>query len=218
MTQVFSRRLVIVGAGGHAAVVIEAVQAVGLWEIVGLLDPDPPSSKVLGVPVLGGDEQMAQMLARGVTEAVIAIGGNALRERLGRSAVRMGFALPAIVHPTALIAPSARIGDGVVVMARAVIGTRTVISDLAIINTGAVLDHDNFVGVAAHVAPGCTLAGCVSVGDRTLVGVGTSVRPETKVGPDAIVGAGSAVVSDVPERAVVGGAPARTLQRREATL
>lgn len=214
MMTTFPRRLVVVGAGGHAKVVIEAARASGLWDVVGLIDPSPAATSALGVPVLGGDEMLPQLLAGGVSAAVIALGGNALRERLGRQAQDMGFELPSIVHPSALVSPSARLGAGVVVMARAVIGTEAVVSDLAIVNTGAVLDHDNFVGIAGHVAPGCALAGNVSVGDRSLVGVGSAVRPQIRIGADVVIGAGSVVVADVPDGAIVAGAPARPLRER----
>lgn len=214
MTTTIPRRLVVVGAGGHAKVVIEAIRAVGLWEIVGLIDPSPAAKSALGIPVLGGDEVLPALLDDGVSVAVIALGRNALREQLGRRMHQMGFDLPTIVHPSALVSPSATLGAGVVVMARAVVGTEAIVSDFAIVNTGAVLDHDNVIGVAAHVAPGCALAGNVSVGDRSLVGVGSSVRPEVRIGVDAVIGAGSAVVTDVPDGAVVGGAPARNLPTR----
>src|SRR5689334_9742959 len=197
-------RVVVIGAGGHAKVVIEAVRAHGS-EVVGLIDPSPGVSSVLGVQVLGGDDALPDLRCQGLDAAVVALGGNALRERVGRRMRELDFALPCVVHPSALLSPSARLGTGVVIMARAVVGSETVISDLAIINTGAIIDHDNEIGVAAHVAPGCALAGNVRVGARALVGVGSAVRPGIRVGADAVVGAGSAVVADVPDRAVVGG-------------
>lgn len=207
-----SLRLVLVGAGGHAKVVLEAVRAAGLGEVVGLVDPAPNAGPVLGAPVLGGDEVLPRLRAEGVG-AVVALGGNALRERVGLRLREMGFALPAVVHPSALVSPSARVSEGAVVMARAVVGAETLVGELAIVNTGAVLDHDNRLGRAAHVAPGCALAGNVLVGDRALVGVGSAVRPGTRIGADAVVGAGSAVVREVPAGATVGGAPARPLRR-----
>jgi UDP-perosamine 4-acetyltransferase len=94
-----------------------------------------------------------------------------------------------------------------------VVGAETIIAHLAIVNTGAVVDHDNWIGIAAHVGPACGLAGNVHVGDRAQLGVGSAVRPGIRIGTDAIVGAGAAVVTDVPDGGLVGGVPARALRR-----
>jgi UDP-perosamine 4-acetyltransferase len=214
MTRATLLRVAIIGAGGHAKVVIEAIRAQG-GEVLGLVDPTPNLPPVLGVPILGGDEVLSALRAQGIDATVVAIGSNALRERLGRKARSLGFALPNVVHPSALLSPSARLGAGIVVMARAVIGTDSVVEDLAIVNTAATIDHDNEIGLAAHVAPGCALAGTVRIGARALIGIGSALRPGIRVGADAIIGAGSAVVADVPNAAMVGGAPAKALQRRD---
>jgi UDP-perosamine 4-acetyltransferase len=211
-----SRSVVILGASGHAKVVLEAVQAMGCFTVVGMTDPSAHVRSLLGVPVLGGDDILPDLRAQGTQAAVVALGDNTLRHTLGLRMRELGFELPPVIHPEAFISPTAQIQDGAVIMARAVVGTASVVRSFAIVNTGAIIDHDNVIGEAAHVAPGCSLAGCVRIGDRALIGVGSSIRPKITVGADAIVGAGSAVVSDIPDRACVGGVPARVLRRSSA--
>jgi UDP-perosamine 4-acetyltransferase len=210
-------RIVVVGAGGHAKVVLESLAASEVNEIVGLTDPDRGKWGTLlgGYPVLGGDDVLPTLRGEGVDGAIIALGANRLRSRLFEHAIALGFKMVNAIHPRSWISPSARIGDGVVVMAGAVINANARIGDNVIINTGATVDHDCHVGNHAHIAPGCHLGGNVQVGTGTLVGIGASVIPDKRIGQWSIVGAGAVVVRDLPDNCIATGVPAAVKNRNQ---
>jgi UDP-perosamine 4-acetyltransferase len=201
--------LVIIGAGGHAKPIIEALRAAGGTAICGILDADPTPRQVLGVPVIGDEAALPRLRREGIAAAFVAIGDNAVRERIGAVLAAHGFVLHSVVHPAALVSPSAAVGAGCAILARAVIGAEARIADLALVNTGAVIEHDCRIGPAAHAGPGCILAGAVRLGARSLVGAGAAIRPGIVIGADAVVGVGAAVIADVPDGARVAGVPAR---------
>lgn len=202
-------RLVILGAGGHAKVLIELWRALGTHQLVGCLSDGPAPAQLLGLPVLGGTGELERLRAEGIEAACIAIGANAARQRLGQQAVALGFALPPALHPGAILSPSAAIGVGAQVLAGAIVAAEARIDPLALLNHGAILDHDGVLGPAAHAAPHSTMAGGVRVGARALLGVGAQVKPGVSIGDDAVVGVGAAVVADVAPGATVAGVPAR---------
>ncbi len=194
-----------IGAGGHAKVVVATALAAGR-EVAAVLDDAP----ALFGTALGGarvEGPVASALAGyGDCEAVVAVGDNAARARLA-SLVRLPFAT--LVHPFSWIAPDASLGEGTVVFAGAVVQPGTRIGRHAILNTGCSVDHDGDVGDFAHVAPGARLAGAVTLGAGAFVGIGASVVQGRAVGAWATVGAGAAVVRDVDAGATVRGVPAR---------
>jgi UDP-perosamine 4-acetyltransferase len=210
MTRGGDRRIIVVGAGGHAKVVIDVLRSGG-WEPKGLLDPSYPSAPVSGVPVIGTDESAADLRRQGFYNAFVAIGRNDLRRRLSRELRALGFELPNAIHATASLSPSAVLGAGIAIMPNAVINAEAQISDFAIINTGAIVEHDCIVGEATHVAPRSALGGFCRLGQEVFFGIGAVARPESVIGDRAVVGAGATVVRDIEAGATVVGNPARRL-------
>lgn len=197
---------------------IEALNHEPRWEIVGLLDADPAlvGRRILGIPVLGDDGYLEQVAARGVHHFFIGVGsvGDAsVRRRLYTMAVERGMTAVVVVHPRAVVSPSAVIGPGTAVLAQAVVNAGALLGVNVIVNTGAIIEHDCVVEDHAHVATGARLASTVRVGRGAHVGAGATVRQRISIGEAAVVGIGAAVVADVPAKGVVVGVPARRLTR-----
>ena len=205
--------VVVIGAGGHAKVVVELIRAQGRYEVVGCTDPAPARGDVVGAPILGSDDILPDLYAQGVRHCFVALGDNPLRMKVARQVTSLGFELVNAVSPNAIVSPTARLGHGVAVMAGAVINAATVVEDLAIINTHSVVDHDCQIGEAAHVAPRATLAGGVRIGPLAFVGAGATIVPGVSVGESSIIGAGATVISNLGPNLVAVGVPARAVQR-----
>jgi UDP-perosamine 4-acetyltransferase len=207
-----TRRLLILGAGGHGRVVAALLAALPEWSLAGFVDAAPAAARAQGMPVLGDEAALPALLTAGIAHAIVAIGDNEARLAAGDRLVAGGFTLPPLVHPSVISASDATVGAGAVVFPRAVLGAGCRVGRLVIVNTGAIVEHDVILEDGAHVASGAVLAGGVRVGAAALVGVGAACRPGVTIGAGAVVGVGAGVTADVPPRAVVGGVPARLLR------
>jgi len=208
------RSVVILGASGHAKVIIEILEELREWDIAGCTSAAGIDTERFGYPVLGDDEVLPGLLESGIRHAFVAIGDNRVRHRVSQQVREAGFTLINAVSSRALISPRVQVGRGVAVMAGAIIQVDSVLEDGAIVNTGATVDHDCRVGAYAHIAPGVNLAGNVEVGEGAFLGIGSCVIPGVRIGSWAVVGAGAAVIEDVPDAVTVVGVPARVTKRR----
>lgn len=207
-------RVVGLGAGGHAAVVLDVLRSQGGVDIIGLLDPNPElwRTTVEGVAVLGDDSLLPSLKAEGIGAAFLGLGGTGdtrPRQRLYRTALDHGFVLVSAIHPSAVVGGGVRFGVGPTIMAGACVNSGTVCGDDVIVNTGAVVEHHCVIGAHVHVATGACLGGGVHVGDGSHVGLGAAVIQGVRIGSGVIVGAGAVVVRDVPDHVTVVGVPAR---------
>lgn len=189
------------GASGHGKVIKDILEAQGS-SVEGFVDDNLKLSSYCEKPVLHK--------ADGLTPMIVSIGINKTRKRI---VGKLNCQFSTAIHPSAMVSPSAKIGEGTVVMAGAVINADVVIGKHCIINTGASIDHECVVGDYCHIAPHATLCGQVHVGEGTLIGVGASVIPCIEIGDWCTVGAGAAVVANVPDNTTVVGVPAKALSK-----
>jgi acetyltransferase EpsM len=206
-------RIVIIGSGGHAAVVADILwrmrEAGDDVEPVAFVDDAPrlDSPTLCDLPVVAGG--LAVLPAVSHDAVVIAIGNNTVRSRMTEELRRHGRQLATARHPSSVIARDVQLGCGTVICAGAVINPGARIGVSVIVNSLSAIEHHNQIGDAAHIAPGVRLGGHVTVGDLTLVGIGSTVLPQTRIGARTVVGAGSVVVRDIPDDSVAYGVPAR---------
>jgi len=205
--------LLILGAGGHAKMVIEAARSQGLYEPTVCLgsDANDPLS-VLGVRVAPETDDTLRALLSEMRFAFVAIGSNRLRRKLSCKLEDLGYTLATIVANGAWLSPSARVGAGSVLLPRSAVGADASLGKGCIINTCSSVDHDCWLGDWVHIAPGSHLGGKVQVGEESFLGVGCSVIPEKRIGSRTTLGSGAVVVRDIPDDQTWVGCPARFLK------
>jgi sugar O-acyltransferase (sialic acid O-acetyltransferase NeuD family) len=213
-------RFLIWGGGGHGKVVADVVRAAG-GSVAGFADADPAK---LGEEVEPGggrvillEERLVEIVAarklpEGVDAIALAIGDNRLR--LERFEMLEGLNAPPLVHPTAVVSPSARLGRGTVVLPLAAINAEAVVGRAVIVNTGSVIEHDAVIDDGVHVAPRSVLGGGVRGGRRSWIGIGATVIQQVAIGAETRVGAGAVVIQDVGDGCTVAGVPAKSIVPR----
>ncbi|MDQ2828753.1 MAG: acetyltransferase [Chloroflexota bacterium] len=200
--------VLILGAGGHGKVVADILLCQGV-PVLGFLDDDPmlEGHARLGLPIVGRIDAYPCYEPSGL---VLGIGDTAQRRWVVR---RCGAEAQPLwrnaIHPRAIVAASARLGQGVTISAGAVVNPDASLDDHTIVNTGATVDHDCVVAAYGHIAPGASLAGGVRIGEGVLIGVGANICPNCSIGDWAVVGAGATVVRDIPAGVTAVGVPAR---------
>ena len=193
------KKVVIIGASGHGRVVADIVKA-NNDILIGFLDDD--NSKLC----LGKIDDYVNYLD---AFFVIAIGDSGLRREISN---RLNCKWYQAIHPSAVISPSASLGDGTVVMPNAVINANSRVGCHCIINTSSVLEHDNNIGSYVHISVGAKVGGGVAVGDSSWIGIGATITNNITICADCVIGAGAVVVKDISSPGVYVGVPAKPLQ------
>lgn len=209
-----AENILVFGAGGHAKVVIDAIEKQRMSATIWVFDDNPATwgGKLSGYPVIGGLETLLQDSLKYPADcSIVAIGNNVLRLKIAAILVEHGMPLGVVIHPSAVVSRGAEIGAGTVLFANSVVNSDSCIGDNVIVNTGATIDHDCIISNGVHVAPGVNVCGGVSVGQHTFIGAGSVIIPGVKVGNNVTIGAGSTVLNDIKDNAKVAGTPAREI-------
>lgn len=199
--------IIIYGGGGHGKALIDLLRVLNAYRIIGILDDGlEPGNVIMGVPVLGGQDQLLQLYDRGVRQAINAVGGVgnvAVRILIFQRLLEAGFVCPPVIHPTAFVETSAVLSSGVQVMPHAYVGSQARLGFGTIVNTGAIISHDCHLEDFVNISPGAMLAGEVRVGAGSLVGMGATINLGVQIGAGSRIGNGSTVIKDVPDKGLV---------------
>lgn len=204
---------VIVGAGGQGRVILENWRAAEPDARFVFVDDDAAlhGTTILGAVVVGATA-MSVELARAGAEVVLAFGNNKTRLAVADRLTAGGLSRwGTVIHPSAVVMPSATLGQGTVVFAGAVVNTGARLGEHVVVNTGVIVEHDSVVGRGASLSPGSRSGGRIEIGEGAFLATGVTVAPRVRVGAWAVVGAGAVVVRDIPERVLAFGVPARVV-------
>lgn len=198
----------IFGAGGHAKVVLDALQLQSIYGVAGIFTDTSSESEFLGIRILDTQENVKRYLGE-VSKGIMAFGNIEARFRLCKELMSIGFDFVNIMHPKVIVSSTANIGRGNFFAAGAIVNAYATIGDNCIINTGSIVEHDCILEDNIHMAPNSTICGNVRIGRNTLIGAGAIVVPGITIGENVVVGAGSVVLEDVPNNRTVVGVPAK---------
>ena len=209
------RRCVVYGASQGGRSVVECLKAMGGYEVVAFLDDDPnrKGTTYYGLPVWPADE-LENLHRKDIGALATHIAVRELRLKIRDRSKAAGVYMLNVIHPSAVVADSVRMGVGNIIKAGAVLDTDVRLGDCCIIDNGVIIPHHNRIGNACHLAPGVRMGGDCDIHDCTLVGIGATISARIQIGSNVVVAPGACVVRNVPSDVVVEGVPARIVGKR----
>lgn len=212
-------KLLIIGSAGHAKVVIDSIENINLYQIVGLIDDFKRiGDKVCNYPVVGKVSDLSKLIKdRKINNLFIAIGDNFGREIVYNKVLknRIKVNIVNVIHPDTIISKKTKIGMGVYIAPGSTINRDAIISDFVIVNTNAVIEHDNILEEFCSIGPSATLAGNVKIKKGSAIGLNSSVIEKITIGRNCVVGAGSVVLDNIKDNSVVVGVPGKVIKTRK---
>ncbi len=202
-------KLIIIGASGHGKVVADIAIKMNKWQNIEFLDDDESIKTFMGLEVIGKTADV--FIYKDEADFFVAIGNNAVREKVQENLIEHGLNVVSLIHPRAVIGTDVEIGIGSVVMAGVVINSSSRIGKGCIINTSSSIDHDNIIEDYGHISPGINTAGTVKIGKGSWIGIGSVISNNINICSGCKVGAGAVVVKDITEPGTYVGVPVRKI-------
>lgn len=205
--------ILLIGGGGHCRSCIDVLETTGLYDIVGIVESD--IAKLHGASIdnltpydiVGFDEDLPELLQH-TPHCLITVGqvkSSLVRQRLFAELKAMEAILPTIISPYAYVSPSAKIGEGVIVMHQAMVNAYAQVGDNCIVNSKALIEHDCVVANHCHISTASVLNGEVSIGESCLLGSGSVIKQGVELSDKVIIGAGSLVLNNITVAGVYKG-------------
>lgn len=211
--------ILLIGFGGHAKSVIDSIESIGEYHIIGFLET-PQRQDILykSYQVIGIDDDLQKFYDDGIRHAFITIGymgQSSLRLKLFEKLTKIGYAVPAIIDKSAIVAADVHFSEGCYVGKGTVINANSFIGKMCIINSGSLIEHDCSIGNFTHVSVGAVLCGGVSVLNHSFIGANATILQGISIGSHSIVGAGSIITKAVEGNCVIHNKISMSCQLRK---
>lgn len=208
-----NKKILLIGGGGHCKSVLDSLIQLKEFSKIGIIDMKKNIGKeVLGIPIIGCDDDLFRLFKEGYKYAFVTVGSIGkpdIRLKLFSKLTEIGFEIPNIIDPSAVISPYVKMEEGIFVGKNAIINAGSIISKGTIINTGTIIEHDCYIREFAHIAPGSVLCGEVQIGKNTHIGANCVIKQQLKIGSDSIIGMGSVVLNNIKNNVIAYGNPCK---------
>lgn len=212
-----NKRILLIGGGGHCKSVLDSLLELNEYAEIGIVDKkENLGMSVMGVPVVGCDDDLPALFRDGYRYAVVTIGsiGNpTLRIKLFNLLSEVGYEIPVIIDDSAKVSKHTIIEQGVFIGKQSIVNAGALIQKGAIINSGSIVEHDCQIGTFSHIAPGAVLGGEVVVGEHSHVGSNATVKQQIHIGSNSIIGMGSVVLQNIDSNTMAYGNPCREVNK-----
>lgn len=209
---------VIIGAGTYGSVYLSYLQEAGV-NVLFFLDDDKNlwGQKVAGVPIMGGTDLIPVLKREYDIEAVYCpIGNNKLRVKFLSMAKEAGLSTPNYIHPSVILSPHIRLGEGVYILLGTTIMPYVTIDNYVMISMGVHLAHHSVLSRGVFLSTGVNYGASIHAHENAYIGISATIMTGLQsIGENSLVGAGAVVIKDVPDKAIVAGIPAKIIRYQE---